>query len=109
MSRPREVVGEVAMLPGLRVALGERVLDPLGRDDFRGAGHAAIGDELADAGEVAQGDAHAAGRTRCAEPVYGDVGGRACAHRLPQVFGHQVGIAGAGGAFDDPGGKVGVG
>mgnify|MGYP002621412789 CR=1 FL=1 len=61
---------------------------------------AAVEDELAEAGEVAGGHAHAAGRPRHADPVDGDIGGTPRAHRPPQPLGEIAIVAPARRALD---------
>ena len=104
-----EGLGEFARGPGLAVALGGDVGDPLRGHDLRAAATAAVEHQLPDAREVVQGAAQAAGGARCAFPV--ERQGRIVlgAERAPDAIGQQRGQRRAARTLQHPAQQVGVG
>jgi len=93
---------ELAVVPGLGVAVAGDVVEPARRDDGAIAAASALHDELAHAREIAKGHAEAAGAARGAAAVDGDRGGVLGAHRLPQEVAGEHREPLAGRALDRP-------
>src|SRR2546425_10945385 len=97
---PGEISHEAAGVPGLALAVTLDIVYPR-----RGM----LDHPLADARQVARGDAHAAGAARRAEAVDRDVGAALGAARLPHELAHQLGVAPPSGALDHPADEIAVG
>src|SRR6478672_6348807 len=97
-----EVLGEIALVPGVGVTILENIVNPPFRYDCLASVTPAFRDQKSKPQEVARSSTEPARAARRAEPIDGDVTTMTSSHRLPQKLAHEIRITLTARALDDP-------